>query len=455
MPKLSSYQAATNLIGATFPLLQAGVNKKITAALLGQQLPYTQPLTGAVERTLTSRLSDLVSIKDFGGIGDGIASNNTAYAAAGATALAIYNPPGTYKSTIYKGSGNYPSRMYGDGTAYGVSFDGVTPQKAGRYFSFINSPPTSFGDNGSILTAFNGDCSRVAFPIEHWVTGTTTMGQPTTGFHESFEFSPIAAYITNFSGWNNSTSSNTGRTAVSAIQIKADNYGQGGCGGIAVSAFVASTRAGSTDVLANPAGYIMHGGLVAGADGVYLDLLEMQADDQGYDVAAAGTIINLSRTNVTGAKNAFWFGHRVQSNGSGAIDTAFSAFGKMRFGVDLANATLDANLAAFTLKANQRIYGNAVAGNLFPSSVGDDWFGYTTNINGWAIAVDNSSRLQITAGLITIPSPNNLRIGGNVGFYDTAPVAKQTLTGAKGGNAALTSVIAAGVAMGLWTDTTT
>lgn len=43
----------------------------------------------------------------------------------------------------------------------------------------------------------------------------------------------------------------------------------------------------------------------------------------------------------------------------------------------------------------------------------------------------------------------------NVGFYGANPVAKPTVTGAKGGNAALTSLIAALVSMGQITDTTT
>ncbi len=40
------------------------------------------------------------------------------------------------------------------------------------------------------------------------------------------------------------------------------------------------------------------------------------------------------------------------------------------------------------------------------------------------------------------------------GFYGAVPVVKPTVTGAKGGNAALTSLIAALVAQGLITDTT-
>jgi hypothetical protein len=41
-----------------------------------------------------------------------------------------------------------------------------------------------------------------------------------------------------------------------------------------------------------------------------------------------------------------------------------------------------------------------------------------------------------------------------VGFYDATPVTKPTVTGSKGGNAALASLIAALASQGLITDTT-
>lgn len=455
MPKLSSYPAATNLTGATFPLLQAGVNKKATAALVGQYLPYTQPLTGAVERTLTSRLSDTISIKDFAGVGDDTTNNNTAYLAAAATDKAIYNPPGTYKTTLYKGNGTLPNRMYGDGVIDGVSFDFVTPQRPGRYFSYIDSAPSSVGVATSILTAFNGDWSRVPFPVEHWISGALTLTQPATGYHYANETYPHYTYLFNTSGWNQSTSGNDGRTAACAYRTQVFNSGQGDCMAYNASAFVTGARAGATNFLANPAASLFAGDIYAGQNGVYLNPFEILLDDQGFDVAGIGPVINLKRSVTTGALGAVWLGVRVQSIGAGAVDAMYSASGPAEIGLDLSSVTLDANLSAITLKANQRLFGNVTAATFGPSALGDDWFSYSTNINGWSFVVDGLSRFQITAGQVTIPSPNALVIGGNVGFYNTAAVAKQTLTGAKAGNAALTSVIAAGVAMGLWTDTTT
>jgi hypothetical protein len=45
--------------------------------------------------------------------------------------------------------------------------------------------------------------------------------------------------------------------------------------------------------------------------------------------------------------------------------------------------------------------------------------------------------------------------GTTLGFYDTTPAAKPTVSGSKGGNAALASLMSALSALGLVTDTTT
>lgn len=371
-----------------------------TAAQIGYTYPgnVVFPAVGAVARTVQSRLSDTVSIRDFGAVGDGVTDDTTAAQNAFSSVWRAYLPLGIYNTTLFAPGLPF---TYGEGQLR--DHDGNLRARNFTLISASNgSYPTTFGDWSSVLTAFNGDLQFCQFPIEHRVLDTANVlpAGVTTGFYERPEFSPIPGYLYNTSGWNESTSSNVGRTAVAFMNLKIDHYGQGGAGGIAISTFVNSTRAGSTDVLANPAGYLIHGGATAGQAGVYLDCIEINATDNGYDVAAAGLVINLSRTVTTGAKNAFWYGARVQSGAAGAIDTAYSLSGKARFGLDLTGGTFDSNKSSVTLKADDRIYWNATAGNLFPSAVGTTSFYYSSSLGALHAVVANVSALQIYSNMV-------------------------------------------------------
>ena len=77
---------------------------------------------------------------------------------------------------------------------------------------------------------------------------------------------------------------------------------------------------------------------------------------------------------------------------------------------------------------------------------------------GAVVGTFTATGLNATAIGATTPATaafTTVRINGNVGFYNTSPVAKPTVSGAKGSNAALGSLIAALVSQGLITDTTT
>lgn len=67
-----------------------------TAASSTDQMTYNEGSTGAVNRVLTSRLQDYVSVKDFGAVGNGVADDTAAIQLALNSGGNIYIPDGVY-----------------------------------------------------------------------------------------------------------------------------------------------------------------------------------------------------------------------------------------------------------------------------------------------------------------------------------------------------------------------
>ena len=66
------------------------------------EVSFLQAGTGAVQRTVQSKLRDVVSVKDFGAVGDGVTDDTAAIQAAiasSAQGLDVFFPTGTYKVT--------------------------------------------------------------------------------------------------------------------------------------------------------------------------------------------------------------------------------------------------------------------------------------------------------------------------------------------------------------------
>lgn len=85
------------------------------------------------------------------------------------------------------------------------------------------------------------------------------------------------------------------------------------------------------------------------------------------------------------------------------------------------------------------------------SQTGSDFEIRAISDNGAA----TNATITITRANGNVVLPGSLRINGNVGFYNTAPVAKPTVTGSRGGNAALASLLTALAGQGLVTDSST
>lgn len=104
-------------------------------ALIGfKQAGSTGFLTGASARTVSAKLQDHVSVKDFGAVGDGSASDAAAFAlalaAVAATGQSLYIPSGTYKiSSALSTTGHV--NMFGDGPSTVLDFSGLPANTIG------------------------------------------------------------------------------------------------------------------------------------------------------------------------------------------------------------------------------------------------------------------------------------------------------------------------------------
>lgn len=383
--------------------VSASNHKKVKTKNLG----FT-PAAGSL-RGLQSKLRDIVSVKDHLAVGNGSADDTAFITAADAAAGAKYVPAGIYDTTLAATDLDGP--YWGHGQIRDVSDNERAP-----WFTAIKAAPSSFGNHDSVDTAFGGDISKIQLAFEHRITGVATLGQPSSGYLYTPEAYPFYGWLYNESGHNQSTSTNTGRTAAAMFRARVYQAGQGDAVAYNASVYVTGTRSGSTSFLANPAGVIINGDMQGGTDGVYLNPGEWHLSDLGNDIAAIGWVVNLDRSDATGAKNAWWAGFRAQSTGSADADSAFSVAGAFKFAFDASQGTYPNN-AAFVMKADHRFYGNATADasglNRYPNSLGTSYFTFSSSLGAWHFVTDNASALQIYQTQVLVPSIP-LNINGSV-----------------------------------------
>jgi len=159
--KITQLPPATSPVAPTdvLPVVQGGDTKRASIAQLG----FLQLGSGAQTRTIQSKLRDVVSVKDFGAVGDGVTDDTTAIQAAlnfcETNGFSISGVPGTYKITstlVINCSGNLSDMtISADATVVSTAVR-VGPNGAGQYLfdadivlPFVNNPAkTSTGWSG-------------------------------------------------------------------------------------------------------------------------------------------------------------------------------------------------------------------------------------------------------------------------------------------------------------------
>lgn len=153
-------------------------------------LTVKQPFTGSVVRTQHSKNTDLVSVKDFGAVGDGVTDDTVAIKAAIAYA-------GTIKGVVYFPDGNYkisstlalPSNV----SVIGRSRESVTITKttSTTVTVLVTAPALSGGYTGTLPTDMNAVICLGDSSSSRWsgvITGVTLYGTKTTTENHAVEF---------------------------------------------------------------------------------------------------------------------------------------------------------------------------------------------------------------------------------------------------------------------------
>jgi hypothetical protein len=113
---------------------------------------YNQGSANAVTRSVTNRLQDYVSVKDFGAVGDDVANDTAAFAAAAASGKSILIPQGTYRvagvlfTTRVTFAGNAKIRRTGGSLAFSGGIDAPCEQ------IFLDAVGTAQVDINNTLT---------------------------------------------------------------------------------------------------------------------------------------------------------------------------------------------------------------------------------------------------------------------------------------------------------------
>lgn len=210
-----------------------------------------------------------------------------------------------------------------------------------------------------------------------------------------------------------------------------------------------SATLGTNDFFVVTIGGLLSGNISNALTSPHLELIQASTGDSGLRFTLSGG-------------NSYVIG----------IDNSDSDSWKLSYG-STGNAALGTNDYVTITTAGAATFSSTVAANTSPPSTGsirvgndgDDGTGSTGVVwkrttatareYSWFVNSSGIFTLRDRTGsnnCLTIDTAGALKVINNIGFYNTAPVAKQTVTGSRGGNAALASLLTALATSGLITD---
>lgn len=364
-----------------------------------------------------------------------------------------------------------PATSLLNGTACWANASGTVLENCPKPFLFLPSvAPSSLGGWSSFATSFTGDNSEIFLGVKYQITGTASLGEPTSGYQITPELTPYVTYMVNGSGWNNSTSSNVGRTAAISNLSYLGNGGQGDAVNFWCNDFFSTqTRVGYTNWLANPAVTCVAGVAFGGANGQFANPFTVNVQDLGNDLAMIGYNVTGIRTANSGAAHpevlptGWWaFQANVGTGNTKPWDAIIGGLSvPVLIGVDLTGITTQSSGTwtndAIQLKSGDRLYLDGVPNALSANGPGNGTPGEEfIEGNGTCVVVvaGNIPSLQACpteviiaavplvmtgtgSGVVTI-QPQASAGTYNFNLPTTAGVAGQVLTSQGGGATAMT-----------------
>lgn len=397
-----TFSAAPPAGSGNIEVVIAGTVALTPPAKLGM---WTQAGAGAVPRTIDGRLKDVVSIKDFGAVGDGVTNDDAAFDLAEAhSAKAIYLPPGTYL-TSRSAYELISKRYYGEGQ---IKLDGY---RQAKNRSFITSQQPAPSDDRTRV--FDGGFDK-AHSISYSFVGSGANPSVLPDLYTNYLEWNARVHIHDFTaGFNKDPADHAlGRSGAFVDTIRMYHGGQGDLVARNFFGVGYSTRSGATHWLSCPAVVVENGnlGVEPGTGCVYLNHSEYVYSDNNNDANVVDRVRNYHRENDTGALNQVWIHDRPQSVGPKRINAFYSPSGPSRNGIDFGCADLLGG-AAVVLAANQRIYYDAVATadalgvKMYSQNVGQVFTEYDGPDSRWKLVVHNQPVIAASDSDIWFPKP--------------------------------------------------
>jgi hypothetical protein len=462
----------------------------VTLPISSSSIIYTPAGTGAVATTVQAKLRESVSVKDFGAVGDGVTDDTVAIQAAidsvfntgGGT---VYLPTGTYlvSSIVKNWIGAVTVRIAGAGKRATK-----IKKKSGT-----TTPILNFSSDISVIDTYSelcdlwleglGSATEAGLRVTDWARWTLrnvliestnkalhskgalaldvydcTLQSNVYGYYCEKSTNNIYSNLVQFFGGQVSANTTWGMAIQQASGVHlygTDLSANGVAGNPSTGAIVVDANvddeSGYAVISLNGVWMEANNGCslrVGNATGLMLTLkdvfLTSNENVAGVGVVNIGTIFSSNISNMTAG---------------GVADVVYIAAGRSTVVGGIINTLNDTS----TRYRHINVTTSAVdLVDVFKGSYKQTQLSTINNRMGQSSAIsgggaDDFEIYQPSGEIrLNVGGTNSLRLSGNaLGFYGTAPSAKPTITGSRGGNAALASLLTSLAGLGLITDSTT